>query len=124
MSSRKRNKIIEEFIEIYKSEPCLWRIKCKDYHDRALRDAAYAKLLAKLKESEPDAVKDTVVRKINNLRSNFRKEKKNWKPQRNLEVERTICTSQRCGTMIYLIFWETKILLVHLFQTWTTRKEF
>lgn len=76
MSSRKRNKIIEEFIEIYKSEPCLWRIKCKDYHDRALRDAAYAKLLAKLKESEPDAVKDTVVRKINNLRSNFRKEKK------------------------------------------------
>lgn len=78
MSNRKRTQVIEEFIELYKSEPCLWRVKSKDYHNRPLRDAAYTKLLTKLKESEPDAVKDTVIKKINNLRSNFRKEKKKF----------------------------------------------
>lgn len=76
MSLRKRNQVLEELIELYKCEPCLWRVKCKEYHDRARRDAAYAKLVAKLRESEPDAVKDTVVKKIHNLRCNYRKEKK------------------------------------------------
>lgn len=78
MSNQKRTQVIEEFIELYKSEPCLWLVKSKEYHHLALRDAAYTKLLTKLKESEPDAVKDTVIKKINNLRSNFRKEKKKF----------------------------------------------
>lgn len=72
MSLRKRNQVLEEFIELYKTEPCLWRVKSKEYHDRSWRDSAYAKL----RESEPDAVKDTVVKKIHNLRCNYRKEKK------------------------------------------------
>ena len=37
MSSRKRNSILEDFIGIYKSEPCIWRVKDKDYHDRNRR---------------------------------------------------------------------------------------
>nr|CAH7732787.1 unnamed protein product [Callosobruchus chinensis] len=76
MSSRKRNQVIEEFIEIYRQEPCLWRVKSKEYHDREKRDASYAKLLLKLKELEPDATRKSVVAKINSLRSNVRKEKK------------------------------------------------
>lgn len=76
MTSRKRNQVIEEFIEIYRSERCLWRVKSKEYHDREKRDAAYEKLVIKLKELEPDATKKSVVKKINNLRSNVRKEKK------------------------------------------------
>lgn len=40
------------------------------------RDVAQTKLVAKLRESEPDAVKCTVVRNIHNLRFNYRKEKK------------------------------------------------
>jgi len=52
MSSRKSNQIMEESIELYQSEYCLWYVKCKDYHDRAKRDAAYKKLVNKLKESE------------------------------------------------------------------------
>lgn len=76
MSSRKRNQVIEEFIEIYRQEPCLWRVKSKEYHDRKKRDASYAKLLLKLKELEPDATRKSVVAKINSLRSNVRKEKK------------------------------------------------
>lgn len=78
MSSRKRNEVIEEFIDMYKLEPCLWRVKSKEYHDREKRDAAYAKLVLKLKELEPDATKKSVIRKINSLRSNVRKEKKKW----------------------------------------------
>jgi hypothetical protein len=70
---------IEEFIEIYQSEPCLWKIKSKDYHNRAKKDAAYARLVGKLKEVEPSADKDSVVKKINNIRSNYRKELKKVK---------------------------------------------
>ena len=57
MSSRKRNQVIEDFIELYKLEPCLWQVKSKEYHDRDKKDAAYAKLVLKLKELEPDATK-------------------------------------------------------------------
>jgi hypothetical protein len=70
------NKNLEEFIDLYKSYPCLWQTKSKLYHDRPLREAAYKVLVDKLKESEPDANKDLVVKKINNLRSSVRKEKK------------------------------------------------
>ncbi|XP_074031537.1 uncharacterized protein [Leptinotarsa decemlineata] len=76
MSARKRNQILEEFFEIYRSEPCLWRVKSKEYHNRDVRWAAYDRLVAKLKETEPDANKSLVVKNINNLRSNVRKEKK------------------------------------------------
>lgn len=76
MAVRKGNRILEEFIEMYRSEPCLWRIKSKEYHDRDVREAAYDRLVTKLKEIEPDANKSSVIKKINNFRSNVRKEKK------------------------------------------------
>lgn len=66
----------EEFIELYRSEPCLWRVKQKDYHDRSKKDAAYAKLILKLREMEPGANKESVVKKINNLRCTYNKELK------------------------------------------------
>jgi hypothetical protein len=40
------------------------------------KDAAYARLVGKLKKVEPSANKDSVVKKINNIRSNYRKELK------------------------------------------------
>lgn len=58
-----RNKeVLGDFIEIYKSEPCLWKVKDNDYHNRDKRDAAYRKLVNKLKEIEPDA-NETSVKK-------------------------------------------------------------
>ncbi|KAL4720912.1 hypothetical protein ACJJTC_005651 [Scirpophaga incertulas] len=71
-------KILEDFIEIYKSNPCLWQIKNKDYHNRDKKEAAYKLLIEKIKKIEPDANKDVVVKKKNNLRSNVRKEKKKY----------------------------------------------
>ena len=48
--SRKENQIIADFIEIYGCEPCLWKIKIPEYHDRTKKDAAYDNLCDKLKE--------------------------------------------------------------------------
>ncbi|KAF5298898.1 hypothetical protein FQR65_LT09550 [Abscondita terminalis] len=78
MASRKRNATLKEFIAIYQSEPCLWRVKCRDYHDRDKRSASYGKLVNKLKELEPISEKDDVVRKINTFRSNVRRERKKY----------------------------------------------
>ncbi|KAJ8897218.1 hypothetical protein PR048_002564 [Dryococelus australis] len=70
---------LEDWIRIYESEPCLWEVKCKEYHDRVRKDAGYARLLAKLKEVDTNATKDAVIKKINNLRSAYRKEIKKVK---------------------------------------------
>ena len=91
------NEVLGEFIEIYKSEPCLWKIKTSDYHDRDKKDAAYRKLVMKLKEIEPDANVNIVKKKTNNLRSNVRKEKK--KIAKYLKV----AVSLSCGDIANLI---------------------
>jgi hypothetical protein len=54
----------------------LWKVKSKDYYNRSKKDASYEILIGKVQEVEPDATRDTVVKKINNLRSAFRKEDK------------------------------------------------
>ncbi|XP_050706444.1 uncharacterized protein LOC126991925 [Eriocheir sinensis] len=69
-------KTLEEFIDIYQTEECLWKVKCKEYHNRDKRNAAYGKLIEKLRETTPDADRDMVVKKINNLRTTYRKELK------------------------------------------------
>lgn len=65
---------LREFIEIYKNEKCLWHVKSKEYYDRAKKEESYSKLVEKLKEIEPHATRESVVKKINNIRCNFRKE--------------------------------------------------
>jgi len=47
----------EEFIEIYRSEPCLWKIKRIGYRDRGKKDVTYAicEIDSKLREIKPDA---------------------------------------------------------------------
>ncbi|XP_054726004.1 uncharacterized protein LOC129235936 [Anastrepha obliqua] len=76
MARNKPNQIISDFIEMYRSEPCLWQVKSHDYHDRMKKDNAYTKLAKKLDEIEPGATKKSVINKVNSLRSAFRKEKK------------------------------------------------
>lgn len=70
------NKNVLDFIEEYRKHECLWKIKSKSYHNRDLRDAAYVKLLDVTKSFMSNATKDTVLKKINNLRSSYRKEQK------------------------------------------------
>ncbi|KAG8251641.1 hypothetical protein J6590_075227 [Homalodisca vitripennis] len=77
MARAKQNQ--EEFIALFRDLPCLWQTTSKEYHDRPKREAAYHTLLEKMKEVEPLANKDCVIKKINNMRSSFRKEVKKIK---------------------------------------------
>lgn len=74
MARAKQNQ--EEFIELFRDSPCLWQTTSKDYHDRSKREAAYERLVEKMKEVEPLANKESAIKKINNMRSSFRKELK------------------------------------------------
>lgn len=65
-----------EFIDIYKEHPCIWKVKSSEYSDKNKKGAAYDVLVRKLKEKDDSATRDTVTKKINNLRSAFRKEHK------------------------------------------------
>ncbi|KAJ8981612.1 hypothetical protein NQ317_011894 [Molorchus minor] len=68
---------IRDFIDIYRSCPCLWKVKSPDYKDKYLKDAAYLELINFCKVNvNRDANKDFVFKKIQNMRSAFRKESK------------------------------------------------
>jgi hypothetical protein len=51
-----------EFIELFRQEECLWKVKSKDYYNRSKKDASDRKLIGKVQEVEPDATQDTVVK--------------------------------------------------------------
>ncbi|XP_077286471.1 uncharacterized protein LOC143911471 [Arctopsyche grandis] len=63
-----------EFIQLYRNFPALWQVGSKDYTDRKKKAEAYEILISKFKEIEPNANRETVKRKINSMRSNYRKE--------------------------------------------------
>jgi len=51
-----------EFIELFRQEECLWKIKSKDYYKRSKKDASYRTLIRKVQEIESDVTRDTVVK--------------------------------------------------------------
>lgn len=65
---------LSEFIELYKTFPCLWQVKSKDYMDRDKKNQAYEIIIEKFKEIDPAATRETVTKKINSLRTVYRKE--------------------------------------------------
>lgn len=64
------------FIEEYKSNPCLWKIRSKEYTNKNLKNDAYEKLVKLCQSIYPEANRDFVVKKIQSLRGSFRKELK------------------------------------------------
>ncbi|XP_075144944.1 uncharacterized protein LOC142219989 [Haematobia irritans] len=75
-----------EFIEQYQTEECLWQPKHPDYSNNNVRNRAYDKLVEKLKEVEPNPDRNMVVRKINSLRSAFRREYRKMHSKQNYET--------------------------------------
>ncbi|CAI6356598.1 unnamed protein product [Macrosiphum euphorbiae] len=65
-----------EFINLYRELLAVWKIKSDDYKNRDLKSQCYVKLTDKLKEHQPTADINSTKRKINTLRSNFRRELK------------------------------------------------
>lgn len=73
---RSNREILQDFIDLYGKLPCLWQIKSKDYHIRDKKNAAYQQLVDVLKVIDPDANRESVIKKINTYRTNYRKEQK------------------------------------------------
>ncbi|XP_039279737.1 uncharacterized protein LOC111050341 [Nilaparvata lugens] len=65
---------ILELIDLYHSYPCLWNVQIKDYTSRQKKKDAYDVLVKKYREVEPKANRDTIIKKINSLRTVYRKE--------------------------------------------------
>ncbi|RUS90333.1 hypothetical protein EGW08_001931 [Elysia chlorotica] len=65
-----------QFIELYRGHECLWNVNCTDYTNRLKRDMAYKKLMEYGKTISGSFARSDVINKINNLRSNYRKEVK------------------------------------------------
>ena len=65
-----------EFIHLYRGLPATWKIKSDMYKDRVLKQECYIKLTEKLKEIDPSADINTNKKKLNTLRSNYRRELK------------------------------------------------
>lgn len=75
----KRNKdseFIIEILQLYCQHTALWKVKSTEYSDRNLKNEAYKVLTEKYKEVDPSADKETVKKKINSLKTNYRKELK------------------------------------------------
>ncbi|KAJ8886638.1 hypothetical protein PR048_012850 [Dryococelus australis] len=72
-----RRFFVPEFIDAFRGLPCLWKVKCKSYHSREIKDTMYAPLLEKVKTIIPMQLGTLFEKKKkHNFRSNFRKEHK------------------------------------------------
>lgn len=76
MAAWRKQETVLQFIEIYRSLPCLWKVKTKEYSNKLSRELAYSKMIDFCRTFDQSADKQFVVQKINNLRSAFRKEMK------------------------------------------------
>nr|CAH7752446.1 unnamed protein product [Callosobruchus chinensis] len=65
---------ISQFIAKFKELPCLWQVTHKDYRNKHKKDLALEELLDIYITRDPEASIDTVRKKIQSLRSCYRKE--------------------------------------------------
>ncbi|XP_055852177.1 uncharacterized protein LOC129916338 [Episyrphus balteatus] len=65
-----------EFFELFKQFPEIWNVKSEKYKNRWLKQNAFASLLAKYQELDPNATEVILKKKINNLRSCYCRELK------------------------------------------------
>lgn len=68
--------LLHNFIETYEGLPVLWNPTDANYKNKIKRNAALARLLSVYGQCKPGATIADVRRKINTLRSNYRKELK------------------------------------------------
>ncbi|KAL4091905.1 hypothetical protein QTP88_026514 [Uroleucon formosanum] len=62
--------------QLYEQDPCLWKIKSKDYINKNLKREAYDELLKFCKKLIPEANKDFVIKENQIFRGSFRKKLK------------------------------------------------
>lgn len=74
MATRRVEDVMREFLNTYQNYPCLWKVKSTEYMDKNKKEDGYKVLVEILKEINPDANVDIVKKKLNSMRSCFRKE--------------------------------------------------
>jgi hypothetical protein len=62
-SMKKSDSFFEYFIEMYKANPCLWKVKSQEYSDKNKKLFAYEKLAEELREKDPSSNKESVVKR-------------------------------------------------------------
>lgn len=72
--SGKEREILKMFIESYETMPELWDPRRADYKNSTKREHSLRSLLEIFKHIKPDAKINDVKKKINSLRTNYRKE--------------------------------------------------
>ncbi|XP_017460871.1 PREDICTED: uncharacterized protein LOC108354187 [Rhagoletis zephyria] len=87
---------IDDFIEEYKNNPCLWKADCTNFKNRTKRQEAYLKLIeVAAKHGEHYNIERT-KQKINNLRCAFRQQLKKIIESKNKGVkEEPYCPKRR-----------------------------
>ncbi|KAM4031382.1 uncharacterized protein ACNLHF_018848 [Anomaloglossus baeobatrachus] len=76
MSYYNKEEFVRELLDLYKSLPCLWKIKSAEYSDRIKKQAAYAPLVELFKKHSGGEAVDAklVKKKIQGLRTVYKKE--------------------------------------------------
>ncbi|XP_037935835.1 uncharacterized protein LOC119669871 [Teleopsis dalmanni] len=65
---------ILEYIEFYRSLPALWDVNCAEYNDKIKKEDAFRQLTRKYQERFPKADRKEALRKMNILRTNYKRE--------------------------------------------------
>ncbi|CAJ0955474.1 unnamed protein product [Ranitomeya imitator] len=80
MMSANEQDCVRALIEMYRSLPCLWKIKSADYSNRYKKKDAYEKLVAIYKEHHPtETVDEHIVRSPHSLQKELNKVEKSLK---------------------------------------------
>lgn len=66
--------VIVEFIELWKEFRCLWDLEDKHYSNRDRRNECYKALLEIYKKCIPEATLGTIKKKLENMRSAYKRE--------------------------------------------------
>ncbi|XP_062125812.1 uncharacterized protein LOC133838659 [Drosophila sulfurigaster albostrigata] len=65
---------LQDFIFSLENQPAVWHAKCEAYKNKNLRNKSWEVLLEKYKKIDEDATIDTVKKKVNSLRTSYRRE--------------------------------------------------
>ncbi|TMW45333.1 hypothetical protein DOY81_009591 [Sarcophaga bullata] len=68
-----RNSVIA-LLRAYRTLPALWDVKHEDYSNHFIKNQQYEILLNKYKETNPNAYMKELKKKINTVRTNYRRE--------------------------------------------------
>ncbi|KAH8339162.1 hypothetical protein KR074_006202 [Drosophila pseudoananassae] len=80
-----------EFLALYQGMPELWDAHNVNYRNKELRNRAYERLEAKLREIQPNATRTEVGRRINIFRTNYRREQMRILKQKELGLHSDLC---------------------------------